>query len=101
MVNKVKYEGRLGADFDHKEVTLYLGKKGGSLKLTISDKVLDDILSEHIGYLAVYESIATHLSVPDQNLSDMVVQLDLLTREKELLETLKKRVLAKLILTIV
>jgi predicted transcriptional regulator len=91
VINKVKYEGRLSSDFDHKEATLYLGKRGGSLKLTVSDRVLDDILSEYVGYLAVYESISTHLSVIDRNLSDIVVQLDLLTREKELLVTLKNR----------
>jgi hypothetical protein len=96
MINRVKYEGRLGADFDHKEVTLYLGRKGGVLKLTVSDKVLDDILSEHVGHLAVYESIATHLLERDQNLNDTIVQLDLLIREKELLETLKKKGIGQL-----
>jgi hypothetical protein len=96
MINRVKYEGRLGADFDHKEVTLYLGRKGGPLKLTVSDKVLDDVLSEHVGYLAVYESIATHLLERDQNLNDSIVQLDLLIREKELLETLKKKGIGQL-----
>jgi hypothetical protein len=26
-IEKVKYEDRLGADFDHKEVVMYLGKR--------------------------------------------------------------------------
>ncbi len=30
-VNKVKYEDRIGADFDHKEVVLHLGRGGGGV----------------------------------------------------------------------
>ncbi len=41
-VGKVKYEDRLGSDFDHKEVTLQLGTENRIGKITIGDGILDE-----------------------------------------------------------
>jgi exonuclease III len=84
-ISKVVYEDRLGADFDHKEVVLHLGKKNKGCKINIYDGTLKDLLSDTIGVLAVYEILAAHLTIQDPNFTNNVKQLDILIREKELL----------------
>ncbi len=87
-ISSVKYGGRLGADFDHKEVLLTLGKKSRGFKITIHDSTLWDVSADTAGTLACYEAILDHLTVPDAELRDNVIQLDLLVREQALVETL-------------
>jgi hypothetical protein len=84
-IEKVKYEDRLGADFDHKEVVMYLGKRIKGCKTMIFDSTLKDILSESVGTLSIYEVANAHLVIPDQMLTNSVSQLDILIREKELI----------------
>jgi exonuclease III len=61
MVNKVKYEDRIGSDFDHKEVTLEIGKKTKGAKITIYDSTLNDAVAMDAVNMVVYESLATNL----------------------------------------
>jgi hypothetical protein len=88
VVNDVKhviYEERLGADFDHKEVTLKIGKTRANGKMNVFDTTLDDSLAEYMGFLSVYEAIATHLEVRDDALDRNIGRLDMSIREKELI----------------
>ncbi len=89
-IDKIVYEDRLGSDFDHKEVTLHLGRKSKVNRLNIFNSTLKDLLSDDIGTLAVYETLDTHLTMNDMVLRNSVTQLDMLIREKVLMETITR-----------
>ncbi len=55
-VKSVRYEDRLSADFDHKEVSLIIGKTPPAGKITIYDSTLSDSLAESIGILALFDT---------------------------------------------
>jgi exonuclease III len=84
-VGNVKYEERLGSDFDHKEVTMQLGDVKRIGKITIGDGILEDPIVEDISCWAVYDSIANHLLVKDNDLVNNLVQVKILTVGKELI----------------
>jgi hypothetical protein len=44
-ISSVKYEDRLGSDFDHKEVVLKLGGNSKGPKVTIYDSTLNDAVA--------------------------------------------------------
>lgn len=67
-VDKVRYEDRLGTDFDHKEVTLKLGKNKSMCRRTIFESNLNDELIKHVGTMAVYDSIAHNMINKDERL---------------------------------
>ncbi len=87
-VKSVRYEDRLSADFDHKEVSLIIGKTPPAGKITIYDSTLSDSLAESIGILALFDTYASHLVERDENLDRNVAQLDILIRNAELLKIL-------------
>jgi exonuclease III len=84
-VDKVRYEERLGSDFDHREVTLKLGRSGIGTKITIHDSTLHDDIAEDKVYLTVYENVANNLVNLDENIRENLVQMNILIREKEIL----------------
>jgi hypothetical protein len=84
-VDKVRYEERLGSDFDHREVTLKLGQNRIGTKITIHDSTLHDDIAEDKVYLTVYENVANNLANLDENIRDNLVQMNILIREKEIL----------------
>jgi exonuclease III len=84
-VDKVKYEERLGSDFDHREVTLKLGRNGIGAKVTIPDSTLQDDMAEDKVYLTVYENVINNLTDIDVGIRDNLVQMNILISEKEIL----------------
>jgi hypothetical protein len=84
-VDKVRYEERLGSDFDHREVVLKLGRSGIGSKITIHDSTLHDDIAEDKVYLTVYENVANNLVILDENIRENLVQMNILIREKEIL----------------
>jgi len=81
VTKKVKYEDRLGNDFDHKLVTLSHGKgEGGQGRLTIHNSTLEHIVSDTLGTVYLFDALNNHLQVHDVNLSlqlgDLVRMLD-------------------------
>jgi hypothetical protein len=86
LIGKVRYEDRLSADFDHKEVVLTMGRAGKNVnKIVIHNSTLADLLSDNVGLLAVYDALCTHFRIQDVELNNMMYQIDRLIREKELL----------------
>jgi exonuclease III len=82
-VDNVTYEDRIGADFDHKEVRMVIGKKKENGKVVRKDSTLEDGMVIDNGIVAVYESIRNHLVTVDDRLTEQLTQLDILLREKE------------------
>lgn len=89
-INTVRYKARLGADFDDKEVTSVMGGRERKLKITIFDSTLNDLASNNVGFLAIYESILAHSRVEDVQLKK-VAQLDLFIWEDELLKMVTRK----------
>jgi hypothetical protein len=85
---KVKYEDRIGADFDHKEVVIYIGRGGNKGKITVYDSTLEDPVAETMGVYAIYDVINNHLEVRNEDLTRTLVQLDLLVKEREIVNNL-------------
>jgi exonuclease III len=83
VINKVTYEDRIGSDFDHKEVTLEIGKKTKGAKITIYDSTLNDEIACDAVNMVVYESLATNLLHKDMGIENNVAQLGILLRDKE------------------
>jgi hypothetical protein len=84
-VDKVNYEERLGRDFDHREVTLKLGRNGIGAKVTIHDSTIQDDVAEDKVYLTVYENVINNLTDIDVGVRDNLVQMNILISEKEIL----------------
>jgi hypothetical protein len=82
----VVYEDRLGADFDHREVTLKVGKGKVGGKMIVRDKILEDPLSTPIGLLSLYETVSSHLTERDEGINIILGRLDTSIRERELLD---------------
>jgi hypothetical protein len=60
----VKYEDRLGSDFDHREVTLRLGRRSTSPKVTIYDSTITDEVADDRVMLAIYECYMPRIFQP-------------------------------------
>jgi hypothetical protein len=56
-VKGVKYEDRIGSDFDHKEVIMQLGERSSAGKMIIKDTTLNDIMVDDLGWWVVYDCI--------------------------------------------
>ena len=73
VVKRVKYESKLGADFDHKMVILSLGKKSTSGgKMFIYNNTLEHKLCKILGTAYIYDSLSNHLAVRDEELIRVV-----------------------------
>ena len=70
LIRKVKYEERLSFDFDHKFVSLFIGKKkGGGNTMKIFNSTLENVLCKTVGILSMYDTINNHLITRFENLS--------------------------------
>jgi hypothetical protein len=85
-VNKVKYEDRLGTDFDHKGVSLTMGKRDFGGKINIFESTLSDMLSLPSGIMSIYDTINNHLAEQNEAIRANIVQLDILIREIEIIK---------------
>jgi hypothetical protein len=90
-VARITYDDRLGADFDHKGVNLTLGAKAKWGKISIHDSTLSDSITTPVGTWAIYDAIGNHLVDRDGILNNNLIQLDLLIREKELVDIMISR----------
>jgi exonuclease III len=84
-VGSVKYEDRLGSDFDHKEVMMQLGMVKRSGKITIRDDILEDSTVDDISCWTIYDSIVNHLAERDEVVVNTLAQLKILIDGKEIL----------------
>ena len=64
-------------------------KKGGG-EMNVHDSTLEDESCDAIGFLGFFEIYASHLTLPCDELNNMVTQLDLLIREGELIRNLMR-----------
>ena len=72
-VKKVRYEDRLGNDFDHKMVTLILGKGGGVKgQLRIFNSTLEHRLGKFLGEAYIYDALSNHLSVREEETTNRI-----------------------------
>ena len=69
VVRKVKYEERMSFDFDHKMVSLWLGKKQSVNKIKIFNGTLEHCLAEKIGIISIYDCINNHLTLRSEELA--------------------------------
>ena len=69
LVRKVKYEERMSFDFDHKMVSLWLGKKKSVNKINVFNSTLDHALAEKIGTISIYDCINNHLTLRSVDLA--------------------------------
>ena len=84
ITKSVKYEDRLGMDFDHKEVILTIGRSVQPGKITVFDDTLRDEVVNYVGPLAIYEMLSEHLQDRDERVVRDIAQLDILIRGMEL-----------------
>jgi hypothetical protein len=79
---EVKYEDRLGRDFDHKEVTLQIGKKIRVGQINIRNSTLEDSNVKHFGTISLYDTVNEHLLYPSNEIRNTVGRLDNLIRQR-------------------
>jgi hypothetical protein len=79
-ITGIRYEDRLGADFDHKEVSMKIGKHKTCGKIMVHDVTLEDTICVPLGRWAVFDTINNHLTDRDEQLTATLVQYDLLIR---------------------
>jgi len=72
LVRKVKYEDRLSFDFDHKMVSLWLGKQQVKNRINIFASTLEHHLAEIVGKVSIYDCINNHLVTRFENLSGCI-----------------------------
>ena len=61
LIRNVRYEDRLGRDFDHKEVTLTLGGPNKTRKEQIFRDAINAERAKYVGAIAFYDIINEHL----------------------------------------
>jgi exonuclease III len=91
-VHRVKYEDRLGTDFDHKGVSLTMGKRDFGGKINIFESTLSDMLSVPSGIMSIYDTINNHPVEQNEAVRVNIVQLDILIREIEMIKVVLGRV---------
>ena len=82
-VDNTKYEDRLGRDFDHREVIMSLGKKGGKRKEYIYKSTLDSDRAKYAGLIAFYDTTNEHALTPCEQVRLLVGQLEVAVRQLE------------------
>ena len=80
-IKNVVYEDRLGRDFDHKEVTLILGKNGKRRNENIYKGTITDIRAKYVGTCAMYDILNEHLRVPIDRVRLQLGQIESKIRE--------------------
>ena len=83
-VNKVKYNEKLSHDFDHKMVSLYVGKTGKPSNTKIFNDTLNHNLAGYVGKIAIMDALLNHLSERNENWCTQVGRL--MNKSKELLD---------------
>ena len=86
-IKNVRYEDRLGRDFDHREVTLIMGGHDKVRKEQIFKETVNDERAKYVGAIAFYETVNGHMRVPNEGLKESIGQAELVLRE---IESLKK-----------
>ncbi len=81
LVSKVKYEEKLSFDFDHKMVSMWLGKKQVCNRIRIFNNTLEHILAEKVGIISIYDCINNHLLIGSENLARYIGNFMWLFRE--------------------
>ncbi len=84
-IDAIRYEDRLGSDFDHREVYLKIGAKKQGMRVSIFDNTLNDEMAEDSVYATVYENLLNNLSVRDRVDVDNLTQLYILINERNVL----------------
>ena len=79
---EVKYEDRLGRDFDHREVTLQIGKKVRVGQINIRDNILNDVNVNYFGLISIHDTINEHKINPSENVRVTIGRLEQLVRQK-------------------
>ena len=86
LIRNVRYEDRLGRDFDHKEVTLTLGGQNKTSKEQIFKDTINKERAKYVGAIAFYDIINEHLRTPDEELRVTVGIAEQKLREIEILK---------------
>jgi hypothetical protein len=81
-VDVIRYEDRLGSDFDHREVSLKLGCRRYGMRVTIFDSTLEDVMAEDSVLITVYESLLNNLVTVDRVARGHVTQMNILVQER-------------------
>jgi len=81
LVRKVKYEGKMSFDFDHKMVSLWLGKKKSGNKINVFNSTLDHVLAGKIGIISIYDCINNHLTHRSDELAGYIGNFMHMTQE--------------------
>ena len=89
-IKKVKYEDRLGRDFDHREVTLIMGGHDKVRKEQIFKSTVNDERAKYVGAIAFYETANEHMRVPNEGLRASIGQAELALREIKILKTVRE-----------
>ena len=82
-VNVIKYEDRLGRDFDHKEVLLKIGRGEKVATNNIKESTLKSEGAKLIGLLSFYEMLNEHLRVPEPEIGLIVGRIEAAIKRKE------------------
>ena len=90
LIRNVRYEDRLGRDFDHKEVTLILGGQNKTRKEHIFRDTINEERAKYVGAIAFYDIINEHLRIPDEELRVTVGLAEQKLREIEILKLREK-----------
>ena len=75
VLDNVKYEDRLGRDFDHREVTLTFGRKKGCRKEHIYSDTVCNFRAKYAGILAALDIINEHKTTPNELIREKLVTL--------------------------
>jgi exonuclease III len=73
-VKSVKYEDRLGYDFDHKMVTLIFGKKCNNNNIYIYADTLNHNMADILGKISVYDTLNNH-TLPELRNDDLSLSI--------------------------
>ena len=82
-VNVIKYEDRLGRDFDQKEVLLKIGRGEKVATNNIKESTLKSEGAKLIGLLSFYEMLNEHLRVPEPEIGLIVGRIEAAIKRKE------------------
>jgi len=69
VVSRVKYGDKISNDFDHKMVSLFIGKSKGGLRVRIFNDTLEHTLIKEIGISCIYDCLNNHCQVRNENLA--------------------------------
>ena len=82
-VHVIKYEDRLGRDFDHKEVLFKIGRGAKVATNNIKESTVKSEGAKLIGLLSFYEILNAHLREPDPEIGLIVGRIEAAIKRKE------------------